>query len=566
MLPTGQRFVLELGNRLPDKGTLRVRIRAWRVPTDDQEIPSVALEFGWQGSNNSKASVKISSRDILIDATPDDPQFYEWDIPLSEIYPRNPVRKTIELGARKLTNPSEYIRLHNTSLQKSATIQFDYIEVSAPIYEQWPPASHKKIFVQSNNTEDEDTYAREIISRFMTRAWRRSVTDAEVDGKMKYFKSIRPVCEDFQQATIETLATVLSSPRFLYLVQDDTADAKEERQLNEYELATRLSMFLWCSIPDQELLDLASEGRLSEPNELERQTKRLLADPRHARFSKHFVQQWLDMSLLDFLTIDKKTYPQFNELIKLAMQQEPIAFFEDVLKNDSSVMDFIHTDYALINDRLAKHYGIKDVHGNHFRKVALNPNDHRGGILTQGGLLAMNSDGTDSHPLKRGVWLLESILNDPPPPPPPAVPEIDLTDPEILKMTLKQRIEDHRNKAACMSCHVKIDPWGIAFENFDAVGSWRTKIKEKQVDASSMLYNQHELNGMDGLKRYLLAERQDQFARAMVHKLTTFGLGRPLTFADRADLEKITANLRQNGDGLQTLILQLVKSELFTSN
>ena len=566
VLPTGQRFVVELGNRLPDKGTLRVRVRAWRVPTDNQEIPSVALEFGWQGSNNSKASVKISSRDILIDATPDDPQFYQWDIPLSEIYPRNPVRKTIELGARKLTNPSEYIRLHNTSLQKSAAIQFDYIEVSAPVYEQWPPVSHQGIFIESKNANDEDTYAREIISRFMTRAWRRSVTDAEVDGKMKYFKSIRPVCQDFQQAVVEVLATVLSSPRFLYLVQDDKPDQKNQRQLNEFELATRLSMFLWCSIPDQELLDLASQGRLSEPEELARQTKRLLADPRHSRFSKHFVKQWLNMSLLDFLTIDKSAYPQFNDLIKVSMQQEPIAFFEDVLKNDSSVMDFIHADYALLNDRLAQHYGIKGVHGSQFRKVTLDPNDHRGGILTQAGLLAMNSDGTDSHPLKRGVWLLKSILNDPPPPPPPAVPEIDLTDPKILKMTLKQRIEDHRNNAACMSCHVKIDPWGIAFENFDAVGRWRTKIKGRKIDPSSLLYNQHELNGMSGLKRYLLAERQDQFARAMVYKLSIFALGRPMTFADRADLEKITANLRQNGDGLQTLILELVKSKLFTSN
>ena len=178
----------------------------------------------------------------------------------------------------------------------------------------------------------------------------------------------------------------------------------------------------------------------------------------------------------------------------------------------------------------------------------------------------MNSDGTDSHPLKRGVWLLESILNDPPPPPPPAVPEIDLADPEILKMTLKQRIENHRNKPACNSCHTKIDPWGIAFENFDAIGKWRTQNQGKPVDASSLLYNQHELDGMDGLKRYLLANRQDQFARAMVHKLSTFALGRPLTFADRRHLENITSNLRQNGDGLETLILNLVTSELFTSN
>ena len=166
-------------------------------------------------------------------------------------------------------------------------------------------------------------------------------------------------------------------------------------------------------------------------------------------------------------------------------------------------------------------------------KIALNPANRRGGLLTQAGLLAMNSDGKDSHPLKRGIWLLENILHDPPPPPPPAVPEIDLTDPEILKLTLKERMEDHRNDPACMSCHARIDPWGVAFENFDTVGRWRTHIAGKPVDANSVLFNNQELNGMDGLKRFLLKRRQDQFARSMAHKLTSYALGRPLRFSDQ---------------------------------
>ena len=247
------------------------------------------------------------------------------------------------------------------------------------------------------------------------------------------------------------------------------------------------------------------------------------------------------------------------------MKREPVAFFEEVLQNNRSIMDFIHADYALVNQRLAQHYGISEVNGNSFQKVSLKPGDHRGGLLTQAGLLAMNSDGTDSNPLKRGIWLLESILNDPPPPPPPAVPEIDLADPEILKLTLKQRMEDHRNKAACKSCHVKIDPWGIAFENFDAIGSWRTQNRGKEIDASSLLFNQHELDGVDGLKRYLLINRQDQFARAIVHKMVSFALGRPLSFADRSSVDRLTAELRREGDGLATLITLLVTSELFQS-
>lgn len=563
MLPAGERLVVELGNRLPDTGTLRVRVRASKVSSDDELQPSIALEFGWQGHNNSKASFRISRQDLVIGALPGEPEFYQWEVPLSEIYPRNPVRKTVALGTPKMTNPSEYIRFHNSSLARDATVQFDYVEVSAPVYEEWPPASHKTIFIESESREDELAYAREIVARFMSRAWRRDVTEAEIDGKIAYFVRIRPVCQDFQQAMIEVLATVLSSPRFLYLVQGDSSKPGTESQLDSHELATRLSLFLWCSTPDDELLELAGDGRLDDPEELVRQAKRLLADPRHKRFSKHFVEQWLGMELLDYLTVDRSTYPDFDGALKEAMRQEPVAFFEEVLQGDRTVMDFLHADYALVNERLAKHYGIDGVKGPHFQKVSLAPGRQRGGLLTQAGLLAMNSDGKDSHPLKRGIWLLENLLNDPPPPPPPAVPEIDLADPEILKLTLKERMENHRSQPACFSCHVKIDPWGIAFENFDAVGGWRDQIQGKDVDASSLLYNEHLLDGMDGLKRYLLASRQDQFCRAFVYKMCTFALGRPLTFADRAGVDRLTAAVRGQGDGLATLVSLIVNSDLF---
>ncbi|MCM2372663.1 DUF1592 domain-containing protein [Aporhodopirellula aestuarii] len=563
VLPSRQRIVVELGNRLPDKGAMRVRVRAWRTSADQTPAPKLALEFGWQGDKDQRASFRISKRDVVVDASPEEPVFYQWDIPLSEISPRNPVRKTVELGTVGETNPSEYIRLFNTSSDPSVDIQFDYVEVSAPVYDKWPPETHSAIFIESKNCDDEEAYAREILSHFMRRAWRREVTESEVDLQMALFDRVRPICSDFEQAVVETLAAVLSSPRFLYLVPSDRSSAEASRTLNDFELATRLSIFLWCSTPDDELLDLAAKGQLRHPENLIRQTHRMLADPRHERFSKHFVQQWLNMAPLEFVRIDRRTYPQFDDELKDAMQQEPIALFEEMLQNDSSVIDFIHADYAVVNERLAQHYKIEGVRGNEFQKVSLDPEDDRGGLLTQAGLMAMNSDGKDSHPLKRGMWLLESILNDPPPPPPPAVPEIDLADPEIMKMTPKQQMEDHRNQAACMSCHVKIDPWGIAFENLDALGIWRTESSGKDIDASSLLYNEHELNGVDGVKRFLLANRQDQFARAIVHKMTTFALGRPLTFGDRADVERIAAQLRQNGDGLQTLVRLIVESDVF---
>ena len=234
-----------------------------------------------------------------------------------------------------------------------------------------------------------------------------------------------------------------------------------------------------------------------------------------------------------------------------------------MMRTDASVLDFLHAEYTMANERLAAHYGLQDVKGNQFRRVRLQSDQSRGGLLTQAGLLAMNSAGEDSHPLKRGVWLLESLLNDPPPPPPPAVPEINLADPAIAKMTLKEQIENHRNHAACRSCHSKIDPWGIAFENYDALGRWRDQIRDKPVDASSTLFNGQALDGMPGLKRYLLENRQDQFVRAMVHKLATYALGRPLTFADRAAVDEITRKVRQQGDGLTTMTTLIATSNLF---
>ena len=313
-------------------------------------------------------------------------------------------------------------------------------------------------------------------------------------------------------------------------------------------------------------MDLASAGTLDDPSVLAAQARRMLADEKSGRFAQQFVRGWLGMQLLDFLSVDKKVYTKFDSELKEAMQEEPVAFFSEVLRENRSVMDFLHSDYAVVNERLAMHYGLGGVHGNHFRKVSLQPENGRGGLLTQAGLLAMNSDGKDSHPLKRGIWMLERLLNDPPPPPPPAVPEIDLADPEIAKLTLKQRIENHRDDPACLSCHAKIDPWGIALENFDAVGSWRDKIDGTPVDASSRLFNKQNLDGVDGLKRYLLENRQDQFARAIVYKMTTFALGRPLSFSDRSELDRITSDLRNQDDGLGTLVELIVMSDLFRSN
>ena len=569
IIPQGRNhgLIVELGNQVPDEGIMRVRVRASRASLEEPRIPSMQLEFGWRASNEGRAILRVSSADTLIKASPDEPEIYQWDVPLGEIYPRNSVRKTSPMGA--LPSPSEYIRLVNSSASQGG-IRIDYVEVATPVYDQWPPKSHQRIFTDSANRENETVYAREILTAFMSRAWRRRITDDEVGQKLKLFHTMRPQSDSFEEAMVEVLATVLASPDFLYVIQDEAIGESNQPghpksdEISAHELATRLALFLWCSVPDAELLKLAESGELSESQVLADQVSRMLTDRRSQRFSKHFVRQWLDMQLLDFLDI-KQHVRGFDPLLKEAMQREPVALFHEVLQNDDSVLDFIHADYTMANERLAIHYGLPDVHGNHFRRVKLDSSQRRGGLLTQAGLLAMNSDGTDSHPLKRGIWVLESLLNDPPPPPPPAVPEIDLADPEIAKMTLKERIEDHRNHAACRSCHAKIDPWGIAFENYDAIGRWRDQINGKPVDAVSLLFNNQKLDGMDGLKRFLLENRQDQFVRAMVHKMTTYALGRPLTFADHSSVDRITATVRQRGDGLATMIRLVATSDLFRS-
>ncbi|MBP87568.1 MAG: hypothetical protein CMJ64_12725 [Planctomycetaceae bacterium] len=559
VLPRSNELKLNLDRFLPDEGIMRVRMRAGRSTMNPDEYASLRLVFSAHTSNNANFSQVISERDIPVTASADNPQFIHFDIPLGDIQ-RNPFRKLSTPFPRR----DEFLHIRNVSnasgLEEPLHVLIDYIEISAPFYEQWPPKTHTDIFIESDNKSDEEIYGREVLTQFLRRVWRRPVTSKEVEQFIALFAKYRPGFSNFEDAMLDVLATALATPEFLYLTQRVAANAPETPgTISDLELASRLSIFLWSSIPDDELLELAEQGKLREPEALTAQVKRMLSDPRSRRFSRNFVQQWLGMDGLDSVT------HVTDSSLREAMQEEPIAFFDEVLRHNRSIMDFIHSDYAMVNERLAAHYRIPEVKGPHFRNVPIEPQTNRGGLLTGAAILTMNSDGKDSHPLKRGVWMLERILHDPPPPPPPNVPEVDLTDPEILKMTTKERIADHRNKPACLSCHSRIDPWGIAFENYDALGAYRTQINNTPVDATSELFSKQTLAGMDGLKRYLLTDRQDQLARAMVHKLTAYALGRPLSFGDRADIDSLTAQFRRQGDRLGDLIPLIISSNIFNS-
>lgn len=554
-VPPRRGIRVELGDRVPEQGTLRVRIRAGRAGGHQDRPPRIRLVYGWQASNDSRAHCVLTEQDTVVETSADEARFYTWDIPIPSIYPRNLVRGVNKMG--DLPNPSEYLRIDNSSLAGDALL-IEHVEVTAPAYDSWPPATHRALLPQQNGDQDDRAYAENTLRRFLARAWRRVPSRDELDRKLKLFERLRPRCDDVETALVEVFASALASPNFLYLSVPAT-----EAVLQDHELATRLATFLWCSTPDEQLLRAARDGGLRNPQTLDEQISRMLRSDKSDRFSYRFVRQWLNLALLDYVDIDRKAHPKFDGALHGAMQREPIAFFRELLREDLSVLELVHSDFAMANERLAAHYGTPAVIGNELRRVRLDREQRRGGLLTQAGLLAMNSDGKDSHPLKRGIWMLERLLDDPPPPPPAAVPEIDLADPRIAQMTLKERIEDHRNQAACRSCHQKIDPWGIAFENYDAIGSWRDEIAGKPVDAVGVLFNDQKLDGMDGLKRFLLLHRQDQLVRALVRKLTTFAIGRPLTFADRAAIDEITAEVRMQGDGLATMIRAIARSELF---
>ena len=557
-LPRSNELKWNLDRFLPDDGVMRVSIRAWRSSDNPDEDASLRLGLSAHTSNNANFSNVISDRDLPVTGTVKNPHYVHFDVYLEDIQ-RNPFRKLATTFPRR----DEFLHIKNISNahgKEPLQVHLDQIVITAPFYDQWPPASHQRIFFDSNDKNNEKKYGREVVSSFIKRAWGRPASSVEIDRFMGLFDQFRPDFDTFEETMQEVLATVLAHPEFLYLTQRITENKDGGlSMIDDWELAKRLAVFLWSSIPDARLQKLAEQEKLKEPTILEAEVKRMLADSRSNRFVRHFVEQWLGLDGMESVT------HVADDALKDAMLTEPVAFFDDLLKRNGSIFDFIHSDYALVNERLAKHYGIRDVLGSRFRKVSIGPHHNRGGLLTGSAVLAMNSDGKDSNPLKRGVWMLESILDDPPPPPPPNVPEVDLADPEIQKMTLKERIADHRSDAACYSCHARIDPWGIAFENYDAFGSYRTKINDEPLDSRAVLFNKQPLDGMSGLKRYLLEERQDQFVRAIVRKMITYALGRPLSFSDHAEVEDLAVKFRKREDRLGDLVHLITQSRIFNS-
>ncbi|MAT12114.1 MAG: DUF1592 domain-containing protein [Pirellulales bacterium] len=439
-------------------------------------------------------------------------------------------------------------------------IHIEKVTFKGPVYDQWPPQRHRDILFDSEMREiDEQAYVALVMQRFLKRAFRRPATQAEVQRFVDFYLSIRGDFPGFEEAMKETLAMVLISPPFLYLVEPSQ---DKKRDLDDWELASRLSYFLWSTMPDQELFDLAAARQLSRPAVLAAQVERMLQDDRGWRFYQQFTDQWLKLENTAQIAIDTGTYKGFQTDLKEEMLQETRHFLRHLILNNLSGLNLLDADFTMLNERLARHYGVEGVVGNTYRQVALT-DETRGGLLGQSSILMLGSTGKDSHPIRRAVWLRDRLLNDPPAPPPPDVPDLDEMNPNFAKLSVREQLEVHRNKESCASCHRGIDPWGIALENFDAIGLFRTEVHQKPVVATDTLPNGTELDGVVSLKKYLVENRSEDFARALVSRLTVYALGRNLELSDEDLIDDLTNSFERNNHLIMALIQDLVASEAF---
>ena len=426
--------------------------------------------------------------------------------------------------------------------------------------------SRRRLFVcrpTGQDQQQETKCATQILSTLMRRAYRRPVTPADVAGPMAFYRKARAE-GDFHQGITMAVTAVLTNPRFLFRVESDPdkVPAGGVYRLNDLDLASRLSFFLWSSIPDDELLFVAEQGRLSQPGELEKQARRMLADRRSSNLATNFAGQWLRLRNIDSVVPSGNLFRDFDDNLRQAFRQETELFFDSIVRQDLSALTLLKSDYTFLNERLAKHYGIPGVYGSRFRRVALSPDSQRGGLLRQGSVLSVTSYATRTSPVLRGVLILKNIIGAPPPAPPPDVPALDETT-VAANLPMRQRLAAHRDNPACASCHRTIDPVGFSLENFDAIGHWRDlEVEDQPVDASGAVPGDRAFQGVGGLEDALL-RHPEVFASTLTENLLIFALGRGVEFYDAPALRKIVSAAERDGYRFSSLILGIVKSAPF---
>ncbi len=560
----------------PDEGELEIRIRARAEIPAGAAYPRMEVTLGYRADTQTPSRrvgvVDVASSEVeefvfrgRMEAFPRQsrtqskyPGLLIWVKNVYSDGKAKPEGRKIEsfVGGKRMT---EWVFEEDPAFPK---IIVESLEFRAPVYERWPPEQHARILPRRPaSKDDEPAAAREALEGFLARAFRRPANAEQVETALRFYAKVRPTAPSYEQAMRETLAMTLVSPDFLYRV--------EQGELDDYELASRLSYFLWSTMPDARLLRLAADGGLRTAEALAAEAERMLADERAWAFVEQFGSEWLDLSGVDRIAVNPNYYPDFDPTLKAEMRRESQHFFAELLRENLSALSFVKADFAMLNEPLARHYGVAGPRGSAFERV---PREY-GGLLTQAGILLASSTGEDSHPIERGVWLRSVLLGDPPPPPPPAVPNLDNGRSDVSLLPLKQQLELHRDNAACAQCHRGIDPWGVALEEYDAVGLPREKILRRlgereayhEVDAAATLPDGTRVAGAAELADYLVERRGKQFARALASKMLTYALGRSLELSDEPALDELEKKFAEEQYGLRSLVTLIVASESFRS-
>jgi hypothetical protein len=532
-------YQLNTPYKLSLEGDYLFRFRAWAKQTDNEPVKVAVL--------NGTQEIKR----FEITAPEKKPETFEV-----------PVR--LPVGDHRF-----FVKLLNPGGERNLHVEWFYLK--GPMDTR--PLTHKRLLDTKGTTDAERS--REVIERFASRAYRRPVSKEELERLLGLADRLQKGGAKWEEAMQVTMQAILVSPKFLFRLElDDRVKTGEAIELDDYSLASRLSYFLWSSMPDEELMELAAKKQLK--GNLEAQVKRMLKDPKSKALTENFAMQWLQLQRLASHTPDPKLFPKADPSLMQSLLKETELFFDAIVREDRSILELIDADFTFLNERLTWHYGIVDtngstwgkkakvpgkrIRGKDFVRVQLQPDDVRGGLLTQGSVLMVTSNPTRTSPVKRGRWVLEQILGTPPPPAPPDVPELD--EKKVLTGSLRQQMEQHRQNPACASCHAKMDPLGFAFENFDAVGAYRWKEADQPIDASGELPDGRKFNGPKELKKILL-ENKDLIARNLAEKMLTYALGRGLEYYDKRAVDAIVTATAKNDYRMSTLITEVVKSYPF---
>jgi hypothetical protein len=423
--------------------------------------------------------------------------------------------------------------------------------------------SRQKIFTCHPSAEaEQDACAKKILSSLARRAYRRPVTDKDVAALSKLYAAGK-ADGGFESGVRMAIQGILVSPEFLFRIERDPAGMAPETtyQLSDIDLASRLSFFLWSSIPDEELLSMAEKGKLHDSEVLDAQVKRMMADPKAAALVENFAGQWLYLRNLSMVSPDPGVFPDFDDNLRKAFQKETSLFFESMLREDRSMLDLLRADYTYVNERLARHYGMPGIYGSSFRRVTI-ADEARKGLLGQGSILTVTSRPARTSPVLRGKWVLENILGTPPPPPPPDVPPLEEKGEKVANRSMRERMTDHQKNPVCSNCHSRMDPIGFALDSYNGIGQWRTEDNGAKIDAAVAMPDGTKFTGPDGLKKVLLS-KPEQFVETLTEKMMTYALGRELEYYDMPMVRKVVEGAKAKDFRFSSIITGIVKSTPF---